>query len=73
MVLLQGDLVRKLKANEAPELDVKKAVAELKIRKKALEDKELSLFPAATFDRAKLEDLLRRRFFFDQSFAVYGG
>lgn len=74
VVLLQGDLVRKLKANEAPELDVKKAVAELKIRKKTLEDKELSLVPsAATFDRAKLEDLLRRRFFFDQSFAIYGG
>lgn len=70
----QGDLVRDLKANGAPELDVKKAVAELKIRKKTLEDKELSLAPsAATFDRAKMEDLLRRRFFFDQSFAIYGG
>jgi glycyl-tRNA synthetase len=38
---LQGDLVRNLKANGAPELDVKKAVAELKIRKKTLEDNEL--------------------------------
>ena len=74
MVLLQGDLVRNLKANGAPELDVKKAVAELKIRKKTLEDKELLLAPsAATFDRSKMEDLLRRRFFFDQSFAIYGG
>lgn len=70
----QGDLVRNLKANGAPELDVKKAVAELKIRKKTLEDKELLLAPStATFDRAKMEDLLRRRFFFDQSFAIYGG
>jgi len=69
----QGDLVRNLKSNGAPELDVKKAVAELKIRKKALDDKELLLAPAATFDRAKMEDLLRRRFFFDQSFAIYGG
>ena len=44
-------------------------------RKKALEDKELSLRPkdAASFDRAKMEDLLKRRFFFDQSFAIYGG
>ncbi|CAH1998824.1 unnamed protein product [Acanthoscelides obtectus] len=69
----QGDLVRKLKAEGAPDLDVKKAVAELKTRKKLLEDKELSLTPNITFDRAKMEDLLKRRFFFDQSFAIYGG
>merc|ERR1719433_1139042 len=70
----QGDLVRQLKADKAPENDVKKAVAELKQRKKALEDKELSLRPQeATFDRAKMEDLLKRRFFYDQSFAIYGG
>ena len=25
------------------------------------------------FDRAKMEDLLKRRFFYDQSFAIYGG
>jgi glycyl-tRNA synthetase len=53
---------------------VKKAVAELKTRKKILEDKELSLTPqVASFDRAKMEDLLKRRFFYDQSFAIYGG
>ena len=39
----QGDIVKKLKADKAPELDVKKAVAELKTRKKVLEDKELEL------------------------------
>ncbi len=27
----------------------------------------------AFFDRAKMEDLLKRRFFYDQSFAIYGG
>ncbi len=49
-------------------------MAELKVRKKVLEDKELELTPVeASFDRAKLEDLLKRRFFFDQSFAIYGG
>ncbi|XP_050307037.1 glycine--tRNA ligase isoform X2 [Anthonomus grandis grandis] len=69
----QGDLVRKLKSEGAPDLDVKKAVAELKARKKILEDKELSLAPTSTFDRSKMEDLLKRRFFFDQSFAIYGG
>ncbi|XP_033223884.1 glycine--tRNA ligase [Belonocnema kinseyi] len=70
----QGDLVRQLKANGAPENDVKKAVAELKARKKLLDDKELALTPAsATFDRGRMEDLLKRRFFFDQSFAIYGG
>jgi WHEP-TRS domain len=70
----QGDIVRSLKESGALELDVKKAVAELKLRKKKLEDKELALAPAsATFDRAKMEDLLKRRFFYDQSFAIYGG
>lgn len=24
-------------------------------------------------DRSKMEDLLKRRFFYDQSFAIYGG
>merc|ERR1712071_387130 len=70
----QGDVVRQLKESKAPELDVKKAVAELKARKKVLEDKELSLAPVdPSFDRVKLEDLLKRRFFYDQSFAIYGG
>ncbi|XP_022113147.2 glycine--tRNA ligase [Pieris rapae] len=70
----QGDLVRKLKEEKAPEIDIKKAVAELKARKKTLEDKELSLAPTEEwFDRAKMEDLIKRRFFYDQSFAIYGG
>ncbi|XP_072935327.1 glycine--tRNA ligase [Epargyreus clarus] len=70
----QGDLVRKLKEEKAPEIDIKKAVAELKTRKKVLEDKELSLAPVEeNFDRAKMEDLIKRRFFYDQSFAIYGG
>ena len=63
-----------MKEAGAPELDLKKAVAELKARKKALEDKELELTPVeASFDRNKLEDLLKRRFFYDNSFAIYGG
>lgn len=71
---LQGDLVRNLKAQNAAEIDIQKAVAELKARKKLLEEKELELTPAAsTFDRNRMEDLLKRRFFFDQSFAIYGG
>lgn len=35
----QGDLVRKLKAENAPDVDVNKAVAELKARKRILEAK----------------------------------
>ncbi|XP_023327559.1 glycine--tRNA ligase isoform X2 [Eurytemora carolleeae] len=70
----QGDIVRQLKENKAPELEVKKAVAELKTRKKVLEDKELALRPEiGKFDRSKMEDTLKRRFFYDQSFAIYGG
>ncbi len=43
LVKEQGDLVHQMKAENVPEIDVKKAVAELKNRKKALEEKELSL------------------------------
>lgn len=37
--MLQGDLVRKLKTEKAPDIDVQRAVAELKNRKHALEAK----------------------------------
>lgn len=70
----QGDLLRKLKEGGAPAIDVKKAVLELKARKKVLEDEELRLTPQEeSFDRARMEDLLKRRFFYDMSFAIYGG
>uniref|UniRef100_A0A8R1HPL1 Glycine--tRNA ligase n=1 Tax=Caenorhabditis japonica TaxID=281687 RepID=A0A8R1HPL1_CAEJA len=69
-----GDLVRDLKSKGAPKIDVDKAVVELKARKKRLEETEIALAPKeASFDRLKLEDLLKRRFFYDQSFAIYGG
>merc|ERR1719427_2032821 len=70
----QGDLVRQLKTDGKPEIEVKKAVADLKSRKKVLEEKEVSLRPVQSkFDRTKMEDTLKRRFFYDQSFAIYGG
>ncbi|GAB5568658.1 glycine--tRNA ligase [Prionailurus iriomotensis] len=69
----QGDLVRKLKEDKAPQVDVDKAVAELKARKRVLEAKELALQPKDDIvDRAKMEDTLKRRFFYDQAFAIYG-
>ncbi|VTJ55995.1 Hypothetical predicted protein [Marmota monax] len=70
----QGDLVRKLKEDKAPQVDVDKAVAELKARKRVLEAKELALQPKDDIiDRSKMEDTLKRRFFYDQAFAIYGG
>ncbi|EFO98015.1 CRE-GARS-1 protein [Caenorhabditis remanei] len=69
-----GDLIRDLKAKKAPKIDIDKAVVELKARKRRLEETEIALAPKeASFDRLKLEDLLKRRFFYDQSFAIYGG
>jgi glycyl-tRNA synthetase len=69
-----GDLVRQLKADNASEIEVKKAVHELKGRKKMLEDKELDFLPKDSgFERARMEDLLKRRFFIAPSFEVYGG
>ncbi|XP_047193867.1 glycine--tRNA ligase-like [Hippoglossus stenolepis] len=70
----QGDLVHQLKVKGASEQEVNKAVAELKARKKNLEAKELALQPKEdVVDRVKMEDTLKRRFFYDQAFAIYGG
>lgn len=69
----QGDAVRQLKSEKAPDVDIQKAVAELKHRKQTLEAKELALSPTDNFDRGRLEDLLIQKFFFDQSFSIYGG
>ncbi|CAB4063201.1 GARS [Lepeophtheirus salmonis] len=70
----QGDLVRSLKQSNGDKLEIKRAVAELKTRKKTLEEKEIALAPVElNFDRNKIEDLLKRRFFYYQSFAIYGG
>uniref|UniRef100_A0A3Q3WJZ7 Glycine--tRNA ligase n=1 Tax=Mola mola TaxID=94237 RepID=A0A3Q3WJZ7_MOLML len=70
----QGDLVRQMKQDGAPDVDVNKAVAELKAKKRTLEAKELSLQPKDDIvDRTKMEDTLKRRFFYDQAFAIYGG
>lgn len=71
---LQADVVRRLKSESAPKLEIQAAVAELKVRKKALEKKEVELMPKEEkFDRSGLEDLLKRRFFYTQSYAIYGG
>ena len=43
LVKQQGDLVRNLKASGKSELEIKKAVSELKTKKKALEEKELEM------------------------------
>ena len=62
---IQGDLVRTIKAEGRPNLEVQAAVAELKKRKSALEKKEKELIPVeGKIDRAKLEDTLKRRFFY---------
>lgn len=63
-----------MKEAGAPEVDVKKEVNELRARKKLLEDRELALAPKDLgFDRTRLEALLKRRFFYDISFSIYGG
>jgi len=67
-------VVRSLKESNASDIEVKKAVGELKALKKQLDDKELALQPPSeTFNRSKFADLMIRRFFYDQSFSIYGG
>lgn len=73
MVKEQGDLVKKLKSEGGLAVDIDLAVKELKSRKRVLEQKELLLNPPEKFDRAKCEDLLKRRFFYTPSFEIYGG
>ena len=46
-------MVREMKANKAPDLDVKAAVSELKKRKKALQDKENELTASEGRDQIK--------------------
>jgi len=70
----QGDLVRELKSNKVPDLDVKAAVSELKKRKKQLQDKENVLTAdEAPLDRAAFEACLKKRFFYGPAFELYGG
>uniref|UniRef100_A0A1I7XZL0 Glycine--tRNA ligase n=1 Tax=Steinernema glaseri TaxID=37863 RepID=A0A1I7XZL0_9BILA len=69
-----GDKIRALKEQGASKNEIAPLVVELKARKKRLEDRELELAPIDEgFQRERLEDLLKRRFFYDQSFAIYGG
>lgn len=70
-----GDLIRSYKEKGAPKVYIDQAVMELKARKKKLEERELALVSnnVSFFDRLKFEDLLKQRFFYDQSFAIYGG
>lgn len=59
--------------SNSPKEQLDRAISELKNRKKLLEEAEVALAPhEASFDRAKLDDLLKRRFFFEPSFAIYG-
>ena len=55
-VKIEGDNVRKLKAEGAPANEIALAVQGLKAKKKELEEQELKLRPAdESFDRAKME------------------
>jgi len=70
----KGLVVRSMKESNASDMEVKKAVGELKALKKQLDDKELALQPPSEiFNRSKFADLMIRRFFYDQSFSIYGG
>jgi len=69
----QGDKVRAMKESKAAAIDIKKEVDELKARRKQLEDMTLKLFPKDDFDRTKMANLVKRRFFYVNSFSIYSG
>lgn len=73
-VAQQGAIVRKLKESGPSPDELATALAELKIRKSALssaEKEQAARNPKV--DRAKFENLMKRRFFYGASFALYGG
>nr|XP_026689616.1 glycine--tRNA ligase [Ciona intestinalis] len=69
----QGDIVRGLKESGATTIDIERAVAELKARKRQLLNKENELVAKEDFPRQQMEDTLKRRFFYGQAFELYGG
>ena len=63
-----------MKSEDRPKLEIAEAVALLKERKKALEKREKELASKETqFDRAGVEGLAKRRFFYAPAFSIYGG
>ena len=73
-VVNKGEVVRRLKDEKCPKLQLAEAVMELKVRKKALESKEQELTPPSEkFDRGPMEELIKARFFYGPSFNIYGG
>jgi len=69
---VQKEAVRKLKANKAPKDQVDAAVALLKDLKTRVEALEVTT-KKAKFDRGAFEEVMRRRFFFNQGFEIYNG
>ncbi|KRX64761.1 Glycine--tRNA ligase [Trichinella sp. T9] len=70
----QGNTVQKLKDTNAPAAEIQKAIQALKLTKESIAEKEQEFASnIMKVDRFKMEDLLKRRFFYDQSFAIYGG
>lgn len=63
-----------MKSEGRPKLEIAEAVAALKERKKVLEKREKELASKETqFDRAGVEGLAKRRFFYAPAFSIYGG
>ena len=69
---VQKEAVRKLKANKAPKDQVDAAVALLKDLKTRVEALEVTN-KKSKFDRGAFEEVMRRRFFFNQGFEIYNG
>ncbi|XP_077966936.1 glycine--tRNA ligase-like [Styela clava] len=69
----QGDIVRSLKESNAAVVDLQQAIAELKVRKRKLQEKENELASKEQFPRKVFDDTIKRRFFYGQAFELYGG
>lgn len=73
-VTQQGAIVRKLKESNPSPDELAAAIDELKIRKLALSNAEkASVVKEPKVDRAKFENLMKRRFFYGAAFSLYGG
>ena len=73
-VTQQGAIVRKLKESDPAPDELAAAIEELKIRKLALSNAEkAATVKKPKVDRAKFENLMKRRFFYGAAFSLYGG
>ncbi|RXG56446.1 Glycine--tRNA ligase [Armadillidium vulgare] len=69
----QGDVVRQLKLSSTSSSAIKEAIDVLLQHKMDLEKLSSEFSRSVSLDKSNMNDLIKRRFYFDSAFRVYGG